>query len=510
MSEPKEKPPAATEGSDNAIMCPQVTDDGMTSQPVAQMFWQGCEPVEQRERVAPPAPQAVNEFNLPLPPGLVGEIANYVYSSADYPMREGAIAAALGLLAGVAGRHFNFRGTGLNLYMLLLAESGRGKESMVKGIERMVAAVRQQLPVVTDFIGPGAFASGQGLIRRLDDQPSFVSILGEFGLTLQRMNHPRAPDATVRLKQAMLDLYSKSGWGNSLGSTAYSDMEKNTKVVFSPALTLIAESTPGKVLDHLSFDDIEDGFLPRFLPFECRGARGRANQSAGQPPPPQLASRFANFVEASANLKQNKRHVDVLATDEAMHALQTYQSKIDDLFDDKSKEPHERVLFNRAPLNVMRVAALIAVGSAPNLINDVPRIEKDHVEWAIKLVEYCVDVLASRFRAGEVGTGGARQEAELKKYVIEYLRMSASGRRAYKVPKELAADKHNAHVGFDYLRRRARRCKAFTQDVRGFDRALSDTVTALVRTGALRKATPAKFNMSGEVYQVHDLDALRP
>lgn len=503
MSEPKEKPPATTEGSNNTSICPQGSDAIVASQPPPVKFW----PEDEASDLPVSEPSSIREFDLPRPPGLLGDIAQYIYSSANYPMKEGAIVAALGLIAGSAGRHFNFNGSGLNLYLLLLAESGRGKESMAKGVDRMVAAVLQNMPGIMDFIGPSAFASGQGLIRLLTKQPSFVSILGEFGMTLQRMNHPRAPEATIRLKQAMLDLYSKSGWGDSLGSTAYSDMEKNTTTVIAPALTIIAESTPGKVLDHLSFDDIDDGFLPRFLPFESKGPRGHANQSAGHPPSPELVSNFANFVEACLSLRRNDRCVNVLATDEAMLALQSYQYKVDDLFDDKNKEPHERVLFNRAPLNVMRVAALIAVGCT-DVRTNTPQIEKAHVKWAIKLVEYCVDVLASRFRAGEVGTGGARQEAELKKYVIEYLRMSYSGRLTYKVPKKLITDK--VHVGFDYLRRRARRCKAFNQDVRGLDRALSDAVAVLVRTGALSKGDSNKFGMRGEVYHVHDLNALLP
>lgn len=506
MSEPKEKSSVAARDLENstADICLQGSDAAAASQPSPMRFWADDETTEPQPL---PEPSAAKQFDLSLPPGLIGDLANYFVASADYPMREGALVAALGLVAGIAARHFNFNGSGLNLYLLLLAESGRGKESMAKGIDRMVAAVHKNMPGVMDFIGPSAFASGQGLIRLLDKQPSFVSILGEFGATLQRMNGPRAQDSLLRLKQAMLDLYGKSGWESKLGSTAYSDMEKNTLVVSAPALTLIAESVPSKVLDHLSYDDIEDGFLPRFLSFECRSARGHANEPSGYPPPSELISKFANLVEASLTLRRNDRCVNVLATDEARQALRSYQYKIDDLFDDKGREPHERVLFNRAPLNVMRVAALIAIGCI-DVRTNTPQIEKGHVEWAIKLVEYCVDVLASRFRAGEVGTGGARQEAELKKYVIEYMRMSYSGRLTYKVPKKLITDK--VHVGFDYLRRRARRCKAFNQDVRGLDRALSDAIAVLVRTGALGKGDSKKFGMRGEVYHVHDLDALLP
>ena len=58
------------------------------------------------------------------------------------------------------------------------------------------------------------------------------------------------------------------------------------------------------------------------------------------------------------------------------------------------------------------------------------------------------------------------------------------------------------------LRRRAKRCAAFTQDRRGFDRSLTYTVAALCRTGALFKLSPVevynRFGLRGELYGVGD------
>src|SRR5690606_9115654 len=176
-----------------------------------------------------PAPAPARKAAALYPPGLVGEVAAYIYSSSVRPTHEVATLYAIAFLAGVVGRSYNISGTGLNQYLLLVATTGTGKEDGAKGIERIMASVRPNVAMVDQYIGPGAFASGQALIRVLDERPCFLSMLGEFGLTLQALNDPRAPAAVIMLKRVLLDLYSKSGWNNVLRSTAYSDSEKNTK-----------------------------------------------------------------------------------------------------------------------------------------------------------------------------------------------------------------------------------------------------------------------------------------
>jgi len=450
----------------------------------------------------------ITNYDLPPPPGLVGDLIEYFNQSARYPMLEGATLAALGLMAGVAGRAFNFEGTGLNLYLLLLAESGRGKEDMARGIERMLDAVRMSVPFVDGFVGPRKFSSGQALNQHLTENPCCLSIHSEFGLRLKELNDPRAPASTGELRLSLLELYAKSGKGDTFRATAYADRDKNTKIVKAPAISILGESTPGHVFDSLSFRDIEDGLLPRTLVIEALGDRPPTNYNAYFSPPEHLSHRFADLAATVMQLGgQNPVPIEprqVVATADGAAALNAIQAKFDADYNDKSRDAFDRALWNRASLNIRRIAALIAVGCMPGH-HSTPVIEQAHVEWAYRFVEHCVGTLASRFRAGMVGTGETRQEAELRKYIREYVTMKPYKRNGtYAVPQKIMHDGSILPLG--YLRRRAKQCGAFTNDRRGFDRALECAIAALVDTGELLEFLPhvaqQRFGLRSYVYAI--------
>lgn len=62
----------------------------------------------------PPSPV---KGSIPLPPGLVGMIAQFIHDQAPRPVMDIALVGALGLMAGICGRAYNVSGTGLNGYL---------------------------------------------------------------------------------------------------------------------------------------------------------------------------------------------------------------------------------------------------------------------------------------------------------------------------------------------------------------------------------------------------------
>lgn len=444
--------------------------------------------------VSNPQPPIVPGVSLP--PGLVGEIAQYIYQTAIRPVPEIALAAAIAVTAGVCARSYNISGSGLNQYLILLAKTGAGKEGAVTGIDNLIAAVRPQVPMVDQFVGPSAFASGQALIKVLDERPCFVSVLGEFGLTLQQLCDPRASAPQVMLKKVLLDLYSKSGWNKILRSSVYSDTDKNTKTIQAPSVTILGESTPETFFEGLDTHHIAEGLIPRFSVVEYTGPRPPRNRNANQPPPPHLAQRFSDLVTVSLTTANNSTCANVQLDSAAMGLMDSFDAKADHQINSTGNDV-EMQLWNRAHLKALKLAAVIAVGVNPH----APVVTGEIAEWAITFVEKDVSIMATRFKTGEVGVGDHRHEMDIRRAIESYLKLSSQQRQQYKTPKSL---QDQPIVPFHYLRRKLRLLSAFKNDRRGVARALEDSLRDMVKAEILRIVPPQqaleKFGVTSELY----------
>ena len=446
--------------------------------------------------------KAVNKIIFP--PGLVGEIATYIYQNATRPVPEVALIAALALLGGIAGRSYNISGTGLNQYLILLAPTGTGKEGATQGIDQLIQAVRLKIPVVDQFIGPSAFASGQALIRILEDKPSFVSVLGEFGLTLQQISHPKANSAEIMLKKVLLDLYNKSGHNRVLQANVYSQAEKNTKLVRSPNVTILGEGTPTSFYEGLNEDLVSQGLIPRFTIIEYTGPRPPRNPSANFPPPESLVEKLTQYTAIALQIQAQNQVYPVLMDGGAQALLDQFDLECDAKINDCHSEAITQI-WNRAHLKALKLAALLATG-----INaSAPLITTPVAQWCLDLVHRDVSGLEEKFATGLLGksaNGGAtenQQEESIRRWVELYHELGVKGREQYRVPLKLIT---TSYVPYVYLRRRARLSSPFQKDLRGITKALDETLKDMVLAGVLNKVDPLKalteFETKVPIYSV--------
>ena len=426
-----------------------------------------------KEVPAPPKP------TIEYPPGLIGEMARYFYASAIRPVHEIGIAAAIGLLAGVTGRAYNISGTGLNQYIILLAKTGSGKEGLASGIDALMSAVREQVPVVDQFIGPGVFASGQALLRTFDEKPCFISVLGEIGLTLQQICDPRANSAHVMLRRVLLDLYTKSGWDKTLRPMVYSDKDKNTNAVQAPSLTVLGESTPETFFDNIDQSHISEGLIPRFSIIEYKGQRPAKNPNAFMRPPEALVKKFTDVILTALSVQQNNACCHIKVDAQATVLLDAFDVHADKEINGAARDI-DMQLWNRAHLKALKLAALLAVG---HNLHD-PVVTKEMAEWAINFINADIDTMLLRFKEQSIGTGDHRLESEVKHAVEEYLKMSKKTRKSYYVQKEIL-DK--GIIPYGYLRRRLRQLSAFRNDRRGATAALKACLDDMVAAEVLDK-----------------------
>ncbi len=364
--------------------------------------------------------------SISVPPGLVGEIAQFIYAYAPRPVPEVAIAGAIGLMAGICGKSFNISKSGLNQYIMVLAGTGVGKDAAASGIDRIVNEVAKQVPVAAEFLGPSELASGQALIKYITTKsPCFVSVLGEFGIKLQMMSSQNANAAEQSLRRTLLQLFTKSGSGEVVRATAYADSEKNTNITNAPAFSILAESTSETVYEAVTEKMVTDGLLPRFIILEYDGDRQLLNKKHDSvAPSEELITKIANLMSYCKTMMATSNVYVVNIDPEVSEILDSYDRDTTANINNKETSKISVELWSRADLKIKKLAALIAVG----VDYQHPVVTKQMYLWAKDVVERNIHTLAKRFDTGRIGhsTNELRQIYDLKRIIKQYVGSSYS------------------------------------------------------------------------------------
>lgn len=445
-----------------------------------------------------PAPKLIQPSPYTFPQGVVGEIADYLLHQAFYPVPEVALCGAIAFVAGIIGRSYNISETGLNKYICVVAVTGAGKEAAASGINKLFTAMRQFAPGIERFIGPGAFASGPGLIRVFDSQPCFMSMLGEFGKTLQAWSQSVGNPAVTQLQRALLDIYTKSGKGQLLHGSAYSDTDKNTKMVVSPALTIFGEATPETFFDSLSVQQISEGLVPRFSIVEYKGDRSQPNLNRQRDPSESLMRRLMAMAQVGLYTQNNNAVCDVLISSQADECLTAFRELADNNIRNHSEV--ERQLWNRAHLKALKLAGILSASTMP----DAPNVPLAAAEWAVHFVKSEIAGVVDRFATNRIGSNETRYETYVREAVEAYFAMSNETKiKAYQAPKGCIG---KPVIPFSYLRRRLRKIAAFSTDRRGTATAIDAALKDMCAAGILLLIPPqqcaTEFQTNVQVFGV--------
>ncbi len=433
-------------------------------------------------------------FEFTPPPGLIGDIAKFIYDAAPRPVPEIAIAGAIGLMAGVCGRSYNISGTGLNQYILLLGFTGSGKEGMANGIDKLIFEVQKTVPAVTEFIGPAEIASPQALIKYLNKtSKSFVSIIGEFDTEFSNMCSIKADGNQKGLRKAYLNLYNKSGKGNVLGKLIYSDKDKNTENITAPSFSVAAEATPEGFYEILDARLIKSGLIPRFSIIEYRGKRPQLNEKhLYVKPSQQLIDQFAALCAYSLQLNNGNNVLEVQIEPEALKLFKDFDKYCDYQINTASNDV-TRQLWNRAHIKSLKLAALLAVGC--NYINPVVNVEC--ATWALQLIVNDVTNLLSRFESGEIGANNVQndQTTEIKKALKKYV--TSSWEELAKAPGSTLITWKERIVPHAFISAFCRQRACFKNDRLGPINAIKTCITALLECGEIVELSPQQKKEKG-------------
>ncbi len=444
------------------------------------------------------------------PPGLMGEIANFIYSKSVRPVPEIALAGAIGLMAGITGRAYNIEGMGLNQYTIAIASTGVGKEAMSSGTDILMSAAATKLPAVYNFIGPGEIASPQAIIKYMNkNSKSFVSHFDEIGLQMQAMCKINAPANLVGLRKFILLSYGKSGNRKSFKPMIYSDKDKNTDSIASPAFSILGDTTPEKFYEGLTEGLISEGFLPRFTVIEYLGNRPKRNKNhINVEPSFELIDKFTTLCQISLMLNTQNRVVDVGYEDDALDTLDKYDEYCDNQINATGIDI-KRQFWTRAHAKALKLAAIVAVGMNPYQ----PIITNDVANWSINICNRNVQIFIDKFNAGEIGTDNTevRQIKAVIDVISEYVFSE------YSEIKKYAPNQGNLHydkiIPYSFIQRKLVGTAIFRVDRIGSTASIKRTIGTLIERGDIqevgRNIMATKYQTTSRAFMISNSDVFK-
>jgi primase-like protein/bifunctional DNA primase/polymerase-like protein/uncharacterized protein DUF3987 len=332
-------------------------------------------------------------FSLTIPPGLIGELTDYMLKTARRPQPLLSLGASLCAVGALMGRNYrtesNLRS---NLYIVGVADSGSGKNHSREIVNELFVAAG-----LSHHLGGNKIASGSGLLTAVHRQPAILFQIDEFGMFLAAAaDRRKSPRHITDILDNMTELYTAAG-GIFLGAEyANRDGQNDRKDINQPCVCVYGTTTPLHFWGALQGANVVDGSLARFIVLPTEDDYPEENTKTGQ----RRASRFlikglsaiakggarqrrGNLVGKATGLESVVDPMVVPMEREArdiFHALS--QSITTDLR--QAKGTTFTPILARIAENAQKIALVLAVGRNP----ETPRINTTDANWAIGFVRH--------------------------------------------------------------------------------------------------------------------------
>jgi hypothetical protein len=199
------------------------------------------------------------------PPGLIGEIADWITSTARRPNQPLAVAAATIIIATVCGRHISTpTACGTHLFIGCIGDTAIGKDRPLKAIVRIMDAIG-----CAHLAQTAKFKSDSAVEKTVTETPCCVAIVDEMGQNLlARMSHRRASTHEAGIGGVLSELWSTS-FDVFMNSRRAGDAGGNSPLVKSPAFSLFGASTIDQFYNSVGAGAVDNGFMNRLTLFRA-------------------------------------------------------------------------------------------------------------------------------------------------------------------------------------------------------------------------------------------------
>jgi RepB DNA-primase from phage plasmid len=351
-------------------------------------------------------PYMANPFDLEAPGGMVSKLAHWIYATSPSPIPEFSVMSAVVLHAALHGRKYvTPDGLGLNIYAVLVAASGFGKDRPLKAMKQIATSINRGY-----LIGPNDVSSDSAIEYVLRHHPCLVLPLDEFGMVLSASGKMADPYARARRK-SLLELFSSST-GDWVAKVRAADAGKKDKPpkppIICPTLSVLGATTPSTFYNGLEGDAFSSGLMARLLvisvdklptlqgidgvPAVPEGVVADLKQAIAKVPS------GGDLAEALRRDSTSRPHFVVAgwADENAKNRLMQIRHWARDI---SIADDRRGLIVNRAGDYTSKLATIRAISRDPS--NTLVRVED--IEWAFGIVQDSIATVedgAARFMSG--------------------------------------------------------------------------------------------------------------
>jgi hypothetical protein len=334
-----------------------------------------------------------------LPPGLAGKIAADVLPRLRFKQPSIAIATGLMAVSRLSDHQFIVEAptgqqTALNLYGLVAASTGVGKDTVATYIDNLGIAVGNESLVGASMASPPAMA------RVLGKKPAtaHLIVMDEIGKKLEFAASGSGAHEAAVLATAM-EMYGRAL--SVFSGREYAQEKQSVGEVEMPYLCIVGMSTPEALKKSLTTGAVFDGFLNRLEYFPDVGDLTRNEEQSFGAIPENITKPCRELWSGS----DRSRWVDTRRLGDASIQSTGYKVRGHEfwvirmteeahrLFDefDRSHDIHRQrggakgALLGRATERAIRIAGLLAIEGACE-----SQLTVEHAKWAIAWVRFSV------------------------------------------------------------------------------------------------------------------------
>ncbi len=240
----------------------------------------------------------------------------------------------------------------MDLWLLILADSGGGKNTLVNMLRKPLEAAE-----IDGLIRTSTWGSPQALYQEMAENPTGLVVWPEMGAALKNLSSSHF----AGVKEWITNLYDEN---SKPADVLYrkKGKEDTPPIVFhtAPRINILATSTPDWLMSNLAQEDTTGGFIPRWLPVKLVGS-GKA-----VPIPKALDVTLAS--ELTARLKKiNLLRGSVELSDEVNRLYEEWYLATKKRFEEQPNPDLALPFFNRLRNQLLKLAVVYEVASTCSL-----------------------------------------------------------------------------------------------------------------------------------------------